>query len=109
MAGNSVVVVAGRTRLLPLRIMLVVYCVYNDVCRPLLPPELGGDVGLDNALLAELLYALLLGLHLLVLLEVLNVLRVREVFELGVLVVVPGSLVGVRVRPRVEIATHFSQ
>jgi hypothetical protein len=65
-------------------------CVYHHVCQRLPPPELGWDVGLDNGLLAELLYPLLLGLHLLVLLEVLNVLGVREVFELGVLVVVPG-------------------
>jgi hypothetical protein len=79
-------------------------CVYHDACQRLFPPELGRDVGLDNGLLAELLYPLLLGLHLLVLLEVLNVLGVREVFELGVLVMVPRLSVPIRIRLMAVIA-----
>lgn len=53
------------------------------------PPEHLGDVLLDDAPLLQLGGPLLLALHLLVLLEVLDVLGVDEVFEFRVLVVVP--------------------
>jgi hypothetical protein len=69
-------------------------------------------------LFVELLYALLLGLHLLVLLEVLNVFGMGEVFQLGVFVVVPFCLsvsfpslpdLFSSVRPSNCCTTHFSQ
>ena len=87
----------GMSGSLPLRIICecVCVCVCTRLSRTggLLPPELGRDVGLDDGLLVELLRPLLLGLHLLVLLEVLDVLGVGEVFELCVFVVVPGRSV----------------
>lgn len=71
------------------RVQIIISC---HAAGRLVAPELGRDVGLDDALLAELGYALRLGLHFLVLLEVLNVLGVGQVFELGVFVVVSSSV-----------------
>lgn len=56
----------------------------------LLPLELEGNVLLHYSQPVAHLSLLLLPLHLVVLLEVLDILRVGEVLELGVLVMVPG-------------------
>jgi len=60
--------------------------------RSALPPELGWNVGLNYGLSVELLGTFLSGLHGLMLLEVLDVLWVCQVLELGVLVVVPMAV-----------------
>lgn len=54
----------------------------------LLPSELLGNVGLDDGKLVHGLEPVLRILHLLVLLEMLNVLGMRQILELGILVVV---------------------
>ena len=54
----------------------------------LLPPELGRDILLDNVPLDEPFLPFLLCFHLLVLLEVLNILWVREILKFGILIMI---------------------
>lgn len=84
MARNHIIIITQWKNAAP-RVQIIISCY---AAGRLVAPELGRDVGLDDALLAELGYPLRFGLHLLVFLEMLNVLGVGEVLELGVFVVV---------------------
>lgn len=70
--------------------MLILLDVFTalSLTTALLPPELGRDILLDNVPLDEPFLLFLLRFHLLVLLEVLNILWVREVLKFGILIMI---------------------
>lgn len=85
----------------------------NVHCLAPVSPEFHGYIRLNNRLPLHFLLPLLLLLHLLVLLKVCNVLWMRQILELGILVMVPVDLISM---PRNTYSvsartwpTHFSQ